>query len=155
MDDAVRMERPDRLAELEGQLARVLLGKAPARRDELLEVLPGHVVADHDELVGHLVGGLHVGKACAVALHERRPHAAARQLGGDALADEGAGAVERHQLGHAARTLREDALDAIGVVDAHGMHDLLVVQPCASLGRSEHNHCKGYIQPTTDSSVRS
>ena len=129
VDDAAGMKRGGRVAELGHELARAPLTKAPPGRDELLEVLARHVVTDHDELVRHLVGCHDAREARAVALAEQGPHPAARELGGYALADERPRAVQGDQLGRPSRARRENALDAICVIYAHGMHDLLVVQP--------------------------
>ena len=154
MDDAVRVQRLRRLAELRDYPEGVLPGQVSARGHQLLEVLAGHEVAHHDELVGHLVGYRHVGQARAVALRERGPHAATRKLGGNSLADEGRRAVQSHELGHAAGPACERPVDLVGVIDAKCMHDLLVVQVCAPSVLRRPINGTGYIQLMTDSSVR-
>ena len=156
VDDPARVKGADRLAKLDHNLQRVFLVKMPAGGDHLLEILSGDVVAHHNELSGHLVGRLDAWQAGRVALSERRPHAAARQLGGDALPNERAGPVQGHELRCATGTAGQHALHMICVVYAHGMHDLLIVQFSAirSSPTLTANNSKGYIQSWTDSSVR-
>ena len=128
MDDVSFMERAGGLAHLADDAHGVLDRQVAALRHEAFERPPGDVVVHHDEAVGQLVGGGDVRQARAAAFRERRPDALAGELGGDLLAYERAGIADAHELGRAARALREDAVHMVEVVQVHGMHDLLVVQ---------------------------
>ena len=136
MHDAVPMEVRDRLGDLRRRPRRVGGLHAPACLDDLLECAARQVPVHGDEGVGELVGGDHLGQPRARAVRQARPHRAVRQLEGDLLAYEGAGAIEGHELREPSRAPGEDALDAVGVVDPHRMHGLLVAQA----GRSPPAH---------------
>ena len=135
VDNAQLMHRSSGLAEVKPQGDNLALRQPPALGDQLPKALAGDKVINHHELVGHLVDILDVGKARAVAVQQRRPDATAHQPARHLLAHEGAGTFDGHQLGHAALATGEHALDVIHVIDAHGMHDLLVVQAQPSICR--------------------
>jgi hypothetical protein len=122
------MELRDGLADLANQVSGLCGVQLPATLDELLQGFAGNVVVDDDELVGHLVCCLDVGETRAVYLGKCRPNASTGARGGDALAHKGTRTVQGDELSYATLPTRENALHVVGVINAHCMHYLVVVQ---------------------------
>lgn len=138
-----RVERRRGLANVRGKARRLLRGQALLCRHEFLERLTGNEVVHDNELVGQRVRGLHLGKTSAAARLDEGPDALIGEFARDLLSNERASAVDGHELGHATGTASEHALDAVHIVDAHGMHDLLVVQNRPSfLAHQRHSHSR-------------
>ena len=150
MHDVVDVKLRYGLTDLANQFARPCTVQLAAALDELLQGLAGHVVVDDDELVGHLVRCLDVGETRAVYLGERRPDATAGTCGGDALAHEGASPVQGDKLGYATLPARENALHVVGVINAHCMHYLVVIQalgPVPHVGIADGLHLSMICNP--------
>ena len=128
MHNIVGMQLRDGLTDLAGQLPSPCGVQLSATLDELLQGFAGNVVVDDDELVGHLVRCLDVREARAVYLGKCRPNASTGARGGDALAHKGTRTVQGDELGYATLPTRENALHVVGVINAHCMHYLVVVQ---------------------------
>ena len=122
------MQLRDGLADLANQLSGLCGVQLPATLDELLQGFAGNVVVDDDELIGHLVRCLDVGEARTVNLGECCPDASVGTRCGDTLAHEGARTVQGDKLGYASLPMCENTLHVVGVINAHCMHYLVVVQ---------------------------
>ncbi len=127
MDHSQAVERRERLGNLTGEADRLIDRERPTCANDLAKAPSGHVVVDHHELVGQLVGRLHVGKPRALGRGKEGPHRPLRVVEGKPLADEGPGAVEAHELGRPVGVRGEDLLDLVGVVERQGVYDLVVV----------------------------
>ena len=131
------MQRRCRLADVGGKRGGLAGIQATASRNQLLERLARHVVVHNNVLVRQGVRGLDLRQPLTIERTDGRPNALVRDLERKFLANEGARAVDGHKLGHAARAVRQHPIDVIHVVEAHGMHDLLVVQTApVSIGAS-------------------
>ncbi len=123
------MKGSERLAHVASNLNGSGGIKRARAHHDILERLARDVVVYGDKAVGHLVGGGNLGQARAVVSRERRPHGTVGPLRRHLLAYEGAGVLDGHELRSTVGVSHEHALDTIGIVDAHGMHDLLAIQP--------------------------
>ena len=79
-------------------------------------------------MLGQFVGRLDAREAGRAAFGECRPYIAAGKFLPNLFSHEGTGSVDRDEFGNAVFAACEHLLDAIGVVKAHGMHELVVVQ---------------------------
>ena len=148
MDDAVGMQSACRFAYLarhtnrlgsserfgmlvpfgSGLLAGAFLLALCPFSHEMLKGSPWYEVVHDDELLRELVSCLDMRQARAVALGQGRPHATSSQFVRNLLADERTDSVSGDELCGSAYAVGQHAFDPIGIVDVHGVHDLLVVQ---------------------------
>ena len=131
VDDAVRVEFDDRLAQLDGDGHRLGCGEPSMSGHVPFERDAGHVVVDDHEPVGQFVGRLDAGQARRRAVGERRPQTTSGEAQWDLLADERAGAVQCDEFGDAGRPVGEHAFDVVGVVQSHSVQGLRVVHMLA------------------------
>ena len=138
-----RMKRRRGLANVRRKARRLLRDQALLCHDELLERLPGNEVVHDHELVGQRVSSLDLGKTSAAARLDEGPDTLVGEPVRDLFSNEWASAVDGHELSHATGAASEHTLDAVHIVDAHGMHDLLVVQNRPSfLAHQGHPHSR-------------
>ncbi len=139
VDDAMRVQFADRLADLPHQRDGVVQGEPAAPGHHVLQRVAFDVVDHHHETVGKLVGGFDMRQTAAGTFAKRRPDVAPRQLQGDLFAHERSGPADADDFGDAAGPAREHAFDVVRVIEAHGVHDLFVFhvdyrlsdRPCA------------------------
>lgn len=121
VDDAVRVEFADRLAQLDGDGRRLGCGEPSMSGHVPFECDAGHVVVDDHEPVGQFVGRLDAGQARRRAVGERRPQTTSGEAQWDLLADERAGAVQCDEFGDAGWPVSERAFDVVSVVQSHSV----------------------------------
>ena len=147
MNHPARVERRRGLANVRRKARCLLRGQAFLCRHELLERLPGNEVVHDNELIGQRVSSLDLGKTSAAARLDEGPDTLVGEPVRDLLSNEWASAVDGHELGHATGAASEPALDAVHIIDAHGMHDLLVVQNRpSSLAHQGHPHSRSTLR---------
>ena len=122
------MQLRDGLADLANQMPGLCGVQLPATLDELLQGFAGNVVVDDDELIGHLVRCLDVGRGAHSQSRGALPRRLVGTRCGDTLAHEGARTVQGDKLGYASLPMCENTLHVVGVINAHCMHYLVVVQ---------------------------
>ena len=128
MDDAVSVQLFGRFAKLDTERYCSLRRQRAALFHTCSERFSRYEVVHDDKVFWQLVGCLDMWEARRGAVGERGPNASAGESLLDFLAHEGAGSVDSDKLGDAVLAARENPFDAVGVVEAHGMHGLVVVQ---------------------------
>ena len=97
--------------------------------DRVRKGLARHVVVHRHKPIGHLIGGRDLWQARARGAGQRRPHGPVGALQRHLLAHKRSRVLNGHQLCNAVGVANKHALHAVCIVDAHGMHYLLAVQP--------------------------
>ena len=128
MDDAVPVKLLGCLAKLDAERDGRLRRQRPIGFDNFGKRSTRYEIVDDDKVLGQFVSRLDAGKAGRTAFGERRPYIAAGEFLPNLFSHEGTGSVDRDEFGDAVFATREHLLDAIGVVEAHGVHELVVVQ---------------------------
>ena len=99
----------------------------PALPHGVLKRFTRYVVIYHNEFIRHLIHSVNMRKMRAIAFGKRGPHHAVRPIERNALTHKRPGAVERHELRHTVDSMRQLALDHVGIVDIHPMQNALAV----------------------------
>ena len=128
MDDAVPVKFLSCFAKLDAERDGGLRRQRPIDFDYFGKRSTRREVVDDNKVLRQFVGRLDAREAGRAAFGERRPYIAAGKFLPNLFSHEGAGSVDRDEFGDAVFTTREHLLDAIGVVEAHGVHELVVVQ---------------------------
>ena len=128
MDDPACMQGLSRLAHIERYLHGLIGRKRAARGNCLLQRVARNGIVNRDKTIGHFVRCRNLRQARARARGDGRPHAAIGSSRGHLLANERTRAINGYALRHTADSTSKHALHPIGIIDAHGMHDLLFVQ---------------------------
>ena len=127
MHNAVRVQFADRLAQLTHHRDRNVQRHSATFRHHGFKRFAGHVIVDHHKAIRQLVGGFDARQTWAGTFTERRPDIAASKLKRDFLAYERPGSPDADQFGDASGAAGEHLVDMVGVIKAHGVHDLFVI----------------------------
>ena len=128
VDDAVPVKLLRGLAKLDAERDGGLRRQRPIGFDNFGKRSARNEVVNDNKVLGQLIGRLDAGEAGRVAFGKCRPYIAAGKFLPNLFSHEGTGSVDCDEFGDAVFATREHLLDAIGVVEAHGVHELVVVQ---------------------------